>query len=38
MPITVGVGLEEDDIRGILGGISGDGKGFGEVGEVEDGV
>ena len=38
MPIAIGVGLEEDGARGILGGISGDGEGLGEVGEMEDGA
>ena len=37
MPIAIGVSLEEDGARGILGGVSGDSKGFGEVREVEDG-
>ena len=36
MPIAVGVSLEEDGARGVLGGVGGDGKGFGEVREVED--
>ena len=36
MPVTVRVGLEEDGARGIFGGISGDGEGLGEVGEVKD--
>ena len=38
MPVTVGVGLEEDSARGILRGVDGNGKGFGEVREVEDGA
>ena len=38
MPVTVGVSLEEDGVRGVLQGISGDGKGLGEVWEVEDGT
>ena len=35
MPVTVGVSLKEDGARHILGGVGGDGKGFGEVGKVE---
>ena len=37
VPITVSVSLEENSTRGIFRGISGDGKGLGEVREVEDG-
>ena len=37
MSVTIGVGLEEDCARGILRGICGNGEGFGEVREVEDG-
>ena len=37
MPITVGVGLKEDGTRRMFGGVHGDGKGGGEVGEVKDG-
>ena len=36
VPVTVYIGLEEDGTRGIFRGICGDGKGFGEVREVED--
>ena len=36
MPVAVGVGLEEDSIGGILGGISGNGKGLREVQEVQN--
>ena len=36
MPVTIGVGLEEDGTRGVLGSIGGDGEGFGEVREVKD--
>ena len=36
MPIAIRVSLEEDDTRGILRGISGNGEGFGEVWEMED--
>ena len=38
MSIAIGIGLKEDGVRDILGGIGDDGKGFGKVGEVEDGV
>ena len=31
MSVAVGVSLKEDSIRGVLGGISGNGKGFGEI-------
>ena len=37
MPITIGVGLEEDGARRMFGGVRGDGKGGGEVREVKDG-
>ena len=37
MPITIGVGLEEDGARRMFGGVGGDCEGSGEVGEVEDG-
>ena len=36
MPIAVGVGLKEDGTRHMFGGVRGDGKGDGEVGEVKD--
>ena len=36
VPVTVGVGLKEYSSRGVLGCIGGDGKGGGEVGELED--
>ena len=36
MPVTIRVGLEEDSARGILQGVSDNGKGFGEIWEVED--
>ena len=36
MPIAIRISLEEDGTRGILRDISGNGKGFGEVQEVED--
>ena len=36
MPVTIGVSLEEDGVRGILKGVSGDGERFGEVQEVKD--
>ena len=38
MPIAIGVSLEKDGPRGVFGGISGDGKGFREIREVEDGT
>ena len=38
MPITIGVGLEEDGAGGILGSVSGNGEGFGEVWEMQDGA
>ena len=37
MPVTVGVGLEEDGAGRVFGCVSGDGEGGGEIGEVEDG-
>ena len=38
MPITIGVSLEENGTRGVLRSISGNGKRFGKVREVEDGA
>ena len=38
MPIAVGVCLEENGARGVLRGIGGNGEGFGEVREMEDGT
>ena len=38
MPVTVGIGLEEDSARSILEGVDDNGEGFGEVQEVEDGA
>ena len=38
VPFAVGVSLEENGARGILRGVGGDGEGFGEVREVEDGM
>ena len=38
MPITIGVGLEEDGAQGVLQSICGNSERFGEVREVEDGV
>ena len=37
MPVTVGVGLEEDGTGHVFGCVSGDGKGVREIREVEDG-
>ena len=37
MPVTVGVGLEEDSARRIFRSIGGDGEGGGEVRKVKDG-
>ena len=37
MPITVGIGLEEDSTRCVFRCICGNGEGGGEVGEVKDG-
>ena len=37
MPITVGVGLEKDGPGCVFGGIRGNGKRSGQVGEVKDG-
>ena len=37
MPVTVGVGLEEDGAGRVFGCVGGDGEGGGEIGEVEDG-
>ena len=36
MPISIGIGLKEDSARRIFGGISGNGKGSGEVRKVKD--
>ena len=36
VPVSIGIGLKEDGTRGILGGVGGDGKRLGEVGEMED--
>ena len=36
VPIAISVSLEENSARGVFRGIGGDGKGFGEVGKVED--
>ena len=36
MPFSIGVGLKEDGARCMFGGVRGDGKGGGEVGEVKD--
>ena len=36
MPITVRIGLEKNSTQGVFQGISGNGKGFGEILEVED--
>ena len=38
MPVTVGVGLEEDGTGRVFGCIGGNGEGGGEIGEVEDGL
>ena len=38
MPVAVGISLEKDGVRSILQGVSGNGKGFDEVWEVEDGA
>ena len=38
VPVSICVGLKEDCARGVFGGIGGNGKGFGEVGEMEDGA
>ena len=38
MSIIIGVDLEEDSTRGIFGGVSGDGKRFGEIEEVQNKV
>ena len=38
MPITIRISLEKNSVQGIFQGISGDGKGFGEIWEVEDGM
>ena len=35
MPVAIGIGLEENSAGSVLGGVGGDGKGFGEVGKVE---
>ena len=37
VPVTIGVGLEEDGARRMFGGIRGDGEGSREVREVKDG-
>ena len=36
MPVAIQAGLEEDSTRGILQGVCSNGKGFGEIREVED--
>ena len=38
MPVSIGVGLEEDSSRRILRSISGNSKGGGQVGKVENGL
>ena len=37
MPVAVGVGLEKNGTRCVLGCVGGDGEGGGEIGEVKDG-
>ena len=37
MPVAVGVSLEEDGTRRMLGCVSGNSEGGGEIGEMEDG-
>ena len=36
MPISIGIGLKKDSAGHIFGGVSGNGKGSGEVREVQD--